>query len=36
MKNFIFWTIAVLITVSAAMYQRMTGPTYPKRTKVTI
>lgn len=36
MKNFIFWTIAVLITISAAMYQRLTGPTYPKRTTVEI
>lgn len=36
MKNLIFWIIAVLITVSAAMYQRMTGPTYPKRTSVAL
>lgn len=32
MKNFLFWTIAIIITVAAAMYQRMTGPTYPLRT----
>ncbi|MCI0522434.1 MAG: hypothetical protein L0Y37_02150 [Bacteroidales bacterium] len=36
MKNFVFWIIAVIITVSAAMYQRMTGPTYTKRTIVTV
>mgnify|MGYP000860182619 FL=1 len=36
MKNFLFWTIAVIITVAAAMYQRTTGPTYPLRTDVTV
>lgn len=36
MKNFLFWTIAIIITVAAAMYQRMTGPTYPVRSAVTI
>jgi hypothetical protein len=36
MKNFLFWTIAVIITVAAAMYQRMTGPTYPVRTTMTV
>ncbi|HKK62306.1 MAG TPA: hypothetical protein VJ951_07095 [Bacteroidales bacterium] len=29
-KKTIFWIIAVLITLSASVYQRMTGPTYPK------
>ena len=32
MKNFLFWTIAVVITVAAAIYQRTTGPSYPYRT----
>jgi len=36
MKNFLFWTIAVIITVAAAMYQRMTGPTYPLKTTATV
>ncbi len=36
MKNFLFWTIAVIITITAAMYQRMTGPTYPYRTSASI
>jgi hypothetical protein len=36
MKNFIFWTIAIVITVAAAMYQRTTGPTYPLRSEVTL
>ncbi len=36
MKNFLFWTIAVIITIAAAMYQRMTGPTYPYRTSASI
>jgi hypothetical protein len=34
MKKFILWTLAVFITLTAVIYQRMTGPTYPKRVKV--
>lgn len=34
MKSIIFWAIALLITVAAAMYQRTTGPTYPKKASV--
>ncbi len=29
-KKLLFWLLAVLITLSTAVYQRMTGPTYPK------
>ncbi len=36
MKKIILWTLAFLITFSAAIYQRMTGPTYPKRLDITI
>jgi hypothetical protein len=36
MKKFILWFLAFLITFSAAIYQRMTGPTYPKRLEVTL
>lgn len=36
MKNFILWTLAVIITLGTAYYQRMTGPTYPKRENVTL
>ena len=36
MKKFILWILAFLITFSAAIYQRMTGPTYPKRLEVTL
>ena len=36
MRTFLFWTIAVIITIAAAMYQRMTGPTYPLRATVTV
>ena len=36
MKNFIFWTLAFLITISAIIYQRKTGPTYDKSVAVTI
>lgn len=31
MKKFAFWAVAVLITITAALYQRITGPTYPER-----
>ncbi len=36
MKKIIFWIIAFLITISAAVYQRLTGPTYPLRGKVSL
>jgi len=36
MKKFFFWLIVFIITVSTAVYQRMTGPTYPLRGKVTL
>jgi len=31
MKKVILWTLAIIITLAAALYQRQTGPTYPKR-----
>ncbi|MDO9579748.1 MAG: hypothetical protein Q7J06_04145 [Bacteroidales bacterium] len=31
MKKFILWFLAIVITAGAAIYQRQTGPTYPKR-----
>lgn len=34
MKKIICWSLAVVITISAAVYQRITGPTYPKRAEV--
>jgi hypothetical protein len=36
MKKFILWLLAFVITVVAAVYQRETGPTYPKRLKITL
>ena len=36
MKKFILWTLAFIITVSAAIYQRHTGPTYPKKLDMTL
>jgi hypothetical protein len=33
-RNAIFWILAVVITLSAAVYQRRTGPTYPLRGSV--
>ncbi len=31
-----YWILAFLITISAAIYQRRTGPTYPKRLEVSV
>ena len=36
MKNFLIWLAAILITLTAAVYQRMTGPTYPRRDTVEV
>lgn len=36
MKRFFLWFLAVLITLGAAVYQRLTGPTYPYRAQATI
>lgn len=35
-KAWIFWIFSVLFTISIAIYQRMTGPTYPVRGSVEI
>jgi len=35
-KSIILWTIAFVITIAAAVYQKATGPTYPLRGTVTI
>lgn len=34
MKKFILWSLAIIITCGAAVYQKHTGPTYPKDLKV--
>jgi len=34
MKTFLFWFLAFIITISAAVYQRKTGPTYPKKYEI--
>lgn len=36
MKTFIFWLLAFVITISAAIYQRATGPTYPKKMEISV
>jgi len=36
MKKTILWTLTIIITLSAAYYQRKTGPTYPKQVSVII
>lgn len=36
MKTFFFWFLAFVITISAAIYQRTTGPTYPQKIKVLV
>ncbi|MFP4489357.1 MAG: hypothetical protein ACLFN1_08650, partial [Bacteroidales bacterium] len=35
MKSTLYWVLAVIITLSAAYYQRKTGPTYPKQFELT-
>ena len=35
-KKSLIWILAVILTISAAIYQRLTGPTHPQRTQVTI
>jgi len=34
MRKFLFWSLAVVITLASAVYQRVTGPTHPVRGKV--
>jgi hypothetical protein len=36
MKRVIIWSLAFIITVGAAYYQRKTGPTYPKHISVSL
>ena len=36
MKKFLLWSFAFIITIAAAIYQRHTGPTYPKELIVTL
>ena len=31
MKKYVYWILAIVITLVLSIYQRMTGPTYPKR-----
>ena len=33
-KKILFWVLAVIISLAAMVYQRMTGPTYPKKYEV--
>jgi hypothetical protein len=36
MKKFLLWFLAFIIAAGTMVYQRMTGPTYPKRGAVTV
>lgn len=36
MKKTLLWIAAIVITLSAAIYQRKTGPTYPRAEKITL
>jgi hypothetical protein len=36
LKSFLIWFFAIIFTLAIAMYQRMTGPTYPIRGKAEI
>jgi len=31
MRKFLYWLLAIVITLALSIYQRMTGPTYPKK-----
>lgn len=35
-KKLLFWILALIITLAAAIYQRKTGPTYPKEINLSI
>jgi hypothetical protein len=35
MKRFLIWFLSFIITLSAAYYQRKTGPTYPRQLEIT-
>ena len=34
MKKYMYWLLAVVVTLALSIYQRMTGPTYPKKVTV--
>lgn len=34
--NALLWTLAVVVTIAAVLYQRATGPTYPKKGSITV
>ena len=34
MKKYMYWLLAVVVTLVLSIYQRMTGPTYPKKVTV--
>lgn len=36
MRKGLFWTLAVVVTLASAVYQRMTGPTYPLRGRAAV
>jgi hypothetical protein len=36
LKRSLIWILAVVLTISAAIYQRLTGPTHPQRTQAII
>lgn len=36
MKKVLLWVLAIVLTLGAAIYQRLTGPTHPKRVKLEI
>jgi hypothetical protein len=36
LKKVLFWILAVIIALAAMVYQRMTGPTYPKKYNIAI
>jgi hypothetical protein len=35
-RPWLLWALALIVTLASAVYQRMTGPTYPKRGKIMV
>ncbi len=36
MKKFVYWLLAIIITLVLSIYQRMTGPTHPKKVDIEV
>jgi len=36
LKKVLFWVLAVVISIGTMIYQRKTGPSYPKKYEITV